>query len=286
MEGQRSPADPTPHGSPAYPDVPWAPIDHSSAGRPFPSAAYRGEPAWAGDNAPATITPAQRLTALFEVIVCSPFVTQVVIGILLMAIGLTVTEADGYLSLRYVVWLSLIDTVAITVLAIALLRARDESPRAVFLGGRDPLREIVVGVLLVPASFALIMAAALVIQGVAPMLRNPEGNPLADLLRSPLQAALFALVTMIAGGLREELQRAFILHRFDQYLGGGLLGLVLFSVTFGLGHRVQGWDATIMTGLLGVMWGAVYLRRRSVVGPAVCHALFNLIEVVYHGSQA
>ena len=154
-----------------------------------------------------------------------------------------------------------------------------------FLGVRDPLREVLVGVLLVPASFALIISAALVIQGVAPLLRNPEGNPLADLLRSPLQTALFALVTMIAGGLREELQRAFILHRFDQYLGGGLLGLVLFSVTFGLGHRVQGWDATIMTGLLGVMWGAVYLRRRSVVGPAVCHALFNLIEVAYHGSQ-
>ena len=75
------------------------------------------------------------------------------------------------------------------------------------------------------------------------------------------------------------MQRAFILRRFEQHLGGAVTGLIVFSVAFGLGHLVQGRDAAIVTGLLGAFWGIVYLRRRSVVAPIVCHAGFNLIEV-------
>jgi membrane protease YdiL (CAAX protease family) len=35
-----------------------------------------------------------------------------------------------------------------------------------------------------------------------------------------------------------------------------------------------------------MLWGLVYLWRRSILAPAVCHATFNLIEVAYHGLQA
>ena len=39
---------------------------------------------------------------------------------------------------------------------------------------------------------------------------------------------------------------------------------------------------TIATGTLGLYWGAVYLRRRSFVGPMVSHAGFNLIELLQY----
>jgi membrane protease YdiL (CAAX protease family) len=35
----------------------------------------------------------------------------------------------------------------------------------------------------------------------------------------------------------------------------------------------------VATTLLSVIWGAVFLVRRSMVAPAVSHALFNLTEV-------
>ena len=38
----------------------------------------------------------------------------------------------------------------------------------------------------------------------------------------------------------------------------------------------------IATGTLGLYWGAVYLRRRSFVGPMVSHAGFNLIELLQY----
>ena len=36
-------------------------------------------------------------------------------------------------------------------------------------------------------------------------------------------AVIFAVVVMVAGGVREEVQRGFIVHRFGQYLGGGVV---------------------------------------------------------------
>ena len=106
-----------------------------------------------------------------------------------------------------------------------------------------------------------------------------ETNPLQSLLTSPRDAWLFALVVLVAGGVREEIQRAFLLHRFEQHLGGGRVGVVVTSVAFGAGHLIQGVDASIATGLLGAFWGLVYVRRRSAIAPIVSHSGFDLIQI-------
>ncbi|HVB37643.1 MAG TPA: CPBP family intramembrane glutamic endopeptidase, partial [Vicinamibacterales bacterium] len=83
----------------------------------------------------------------------------------------------------------------------------------------------------------------------------------------------------IAGGLREEIQRAFILRRFERYLGGPTVGIIVSSIGFGAGHIVQGWDAVVTTAALGAFWGVVYLRRRSIAAPVVSHAGFDLLQI-------
>ena len=106
-----------------------------------------------------------------------------------------------------------------------------------------------------------------------------RNNPLQDLIRTPRDAAVFAVVVVVAGGLREEIQRAFLLRRFERWVGGAGVGVVVTSVAFGAGHFVQGVDAAIATGLLGAFWAVVYVRRRSVVAPIVSHAGFNLLQL-------
>jgi membrane protease YdiL (CAAX protease family) len=103
---------------------------------------------------------------------------------------------------------------------------------------------------------------------------------LAAYMDTPTKAAVFIVVVILAGGVREELQRAFILHRFDQRLGGAYVGLGLFSFVFGLFHLEQGFDAAIAVGLLGFVWGLIYIRRRSVVAPMVSHAGFDVAQVL------
>jgi len=143
------------------------------------------------------------------------------------------------------------------------------------------MSEGVLGLLLIPITFGIAIAVILTVRRFAPSLHNVDQNPLQGLLTSPRDAWLFALVVLVAGGVREEIQRAFLLHRFDVWLGGRTVGLVVTSLAFGAGHfELQGVDAGLATGLLGLFWGFVYLRRRSSVAPIVSHAGFDLLQVL------
>jgi membrane protease YdiL (CAAX protease family) len=225
---------------------------------------------------PAPAPPAGQ--AVFEVLVCSGLVTQVgVAGVLALA---------GFwpeVSLAYITTLSLADTVLVAFLVVVLLQRTGDEPREVLFGGRPWLREAVAGVWQVPLVFLVTLSLGMAILTVAPSLHNVERNPLEALLASPVDTLVFAVVAVVAGGLREEMQRAFVLTRFRQSLGGATLGLAIFSVVFGVGHLLQGYDAAIITGALGLLWGISYLRRGSIVAPLVSHAVFNLIEVVRFG---
>ena len=68
-------------------------------------------------------------------------------------------------------------------------------------------------------------------------------------------------------------------------LGGPVSGLVITSIAFGLGHVVQGWDAVIVTGLLGAFWGTLYVVRHSIVAAVVSHALANGVQVLIAFAQ-
>ena len=246
-------------------------LDPAAPGSPGPP------PLETADPAPAL---PRRLTAAGEVVLCSGFPTQFTLVVLLGMLGAGPTEGSGDLSLAYVVILSLVDAALILALVWMLMRARGEQPVAVMVGRRPIRSELLLGLALVPAALLVVAAAFAVLSRLAPELRNVPENPLEALITTPAAALTFAAVAVVAGGLREEVQRAFILRRFEQHLGGAAVGLVVFSVAFGLGHLVQGRDAAIITGLLGALWGVLYLVRRSMVAPFACHAGFNATEVL------
>ena len=258
--------------------LPVAPRPPADAG---PTGVGAREEASVGPHAAPTATRrSARIQAALEVALCSGFPTQLLLAGALATVGLRATGAGGGLSFGYVVTLSLVDAVLVLGLIGFFLRARGESLRELVLGRRSPRAEARLGLLLVPALVAAVIAGTTLLGWIAPGLRNVPENPFESLLGTPGRVALFAVVAVVAGGIREELQRAFILRRFEQHLGGGWLGLVIFSTAFGLGHQIQGWDAAILTGLLGAGWGALFLIRRSVVAPMVSHAGFNVAEIL------
>ncbi len=230
---------------------------------------------------PEAVRPSRALS-LLEVLLCSGFPTQILIGGVLIALGARVSGDASRLPFGFVVAVSLLDTLAIVVLVVAFLKLRGERPAEVLLGRGPVWPEIRRGLAYVPLVFAVVIGLGTAIQALAPWLHNVPTNPLQAMLTSPVRVAIFAAVVVLAGGLREEVQRAFILHRFDQHLGGAPLGLVIFSVAFGLGHLTQGYDAAIITGTLGLFWGVLYLVRRSLIASAVSHSLFNLLEIALY----
>ena len=222
----------------------------------------------------------QRLLAVLEVLLCSSLPTQLLIAAILGMLGVAPRSPTDQLSLTFVVVLSLTDTAVLIGLMVVLARAHGDSAWLLWRGIRPLRGELVRGLLLVPAAVLMVGALINSVRLVAPWLHNVPDNPLESLATDPGGAALFGIVAIVAGGIREELQRAFLLQRFERHLGGATVGVVVLSVAFGLGHALQGWDAAIATGALGAFWAVLYLQRRSSVAPIVSHAGFNSIEVL------
>jgi membrane protease YdiL (CAAX protease family) len=228
--------------------------------------------------APSPIAP--RAVALFEVILCSGYPTQLMLVVILTRLGMHIRTASGGLTPSFIFALSLLDAALVIGLVFGFIRARGESIRQVLLGTRSVVREGLLGVMLVPVVFLVVVILLGIVLTLVPSLHNVPRNPLEAMVQTPRDAVIFSIVVMIAGGVREEVQRGFIVHRFDQYLGGAHVGVAAYSVAFGLGHLEQGWDAALATGLLGAIWGCVYVVRRSIVASVVSHAGFNLLQLI------
>jgi membrane protease YdiL (CAAX protease family) len=236
------------------------------------------------EPAPASAAPAppepSPWRAWGEIVLCSGYPTQLLLALLLQASGIQPMRADGSLSGSFVFALSLLDTVLLLTLIFWLMTRRGERPRAVFFGDRPVAPEVGVGFLSLPLIVTIVIVLMMTIRVVAPSLHNVPDNPLEGLLGSQTGLLAFLFVVIVAGGLREELQRAFLLHRFRTDLGSAGIGVVVTSMAFGLGHTLQGWDAAIVTGVLGATWGVIYLVRRSAIAPIVSHSLFNSGELL------
>ena len=219
-----------------------------------------------------------RASAILEIVLCSGIPSQLALAYMFALVGFSPLVGDR-LSFAYITTLLLVDAVILIALILWLLRRQGENAREVFLGSRPVGHEIKLGVAMTALVFVLAVAALSAARYVFPSLHNVRENPLQHLIQTPAQALLLAIVATIGGGLREEIQRAFILHRFEQYLGGARVGLVLYSVVFGIGHSLQGWDAVLTTAMLGAFWGYVYIKRRSIAAPVVSHSGFNAAEI-------
>ena len=226
------------------------------------------------------VLPIERAGALLEILICSGFPTQILIIVALRVFGVPMRAEDGRLSPPFVFTLSLVDAALVIGLVVMFLHVHGESARHVLIGQVRLVREALVGIATLPAVFMLVTLVLILILRFAPGLHNVATNPFEDMLRTRADAIIFAVVVMVAGGVREEVQRGFIAHRCDQYLGGALGGIAVYSVIFGAGHADQGYDAMIAIGLLGFLWGLLYIARRSIVAPLVSHATFNLAQLL------
>lgn len=132
---------------------------------------------------------------------------------------------------------------------------------------------------LVPFFFLINAIAEYVFRVYLPQY-NIERNPLFEIIHSPGQLAFFIISALIAGGIKEELQRAFILTRFGRFLGGAWIGLVLWSFAFGAGHYVQGIPGITIATLYGFIFGIVYLLSGSLIAPMVSHGAYDTLALL------
>jgi membrane protease YdiL (CAAX protease family) len=218
--------------------------------------------------------------ALIQVLlVCGIPTLMFVMSVLILGTNLPVYDGSNF-TLEFFALSSLLDTALIALLIRVFLLLSGETSRDVFLGVRPSWREALRGLALVPVLLLAVSGIGFGLRFIAPWTHNVAVNPYDTYMHSPIEASIFIIVVVLAGGVREELQRAFILHRFAQRLGGAWIGLGIYTIIFGALHFGQGIDAAVPVAVLGVVWGVLYLKRRSAVMGMVSHAGFDTAQVL------
>jgi membrane protease YdiL (CAAX protease family) len=218
-----------------------------------------------------------RAQALFEVILLGGAASSLLAGLPFAYIpaGRENLISNIHLLSAYV----LLEASITFVLLFLVMGAHGETLRWLGWQWRRLRTEVILGLALVPLLFALNFLVSIIFQAFFQRYFL-ERNPLTDLIRGPGDLALFIVVALIAGGIKEEVQRAFIVRRFQVYLGGASLGLIIWSVAFGIGHYVQGTQGMIAAGIFGLIFGIAYVARGSLIAPMIAHGVYDTVTLL------
>lgn len=184
-------------------------------------------------------------------------------------------------SVRYVVSLMLTEASITLPIIYILVRLRGQKLRSIGWWRGSFSKESLIGLAFLPVLFGSTILISQFFQHVIPQYATQK-NPLLELVHTPWQLLLMIFSSLYVGGLKEETQRAFVLTRFDENLGGAAVGLILWSLFFGYGHFIQGLDNAIAAGALGLVFGLIFIWRRSITGPMVAHAAYDVLTLIVY----
>ena len=226
-----------------------------------------------------------RLRAVFEILLISGLITSFLASLIMAAIfgrdrlGILDTNAN------FLVAFLLLESAATFILLWILMKTHREALPDFGLRKMQWKTNVLLGLMLAPLLMLVNGAVGMVFHLFLPQYAL-ERNPLTNTIQSPGQLALFILAAIIAGGIKEELQRAFILRRFRHHLGGSAIGLIIWSLVFGVGHYVQGAQGIFVATIYGFILGIFYLTRGSLIGPITAHAVYDTLALLLYWFSA
>jgi membrane protease YdiL (CAAX protease family) len=234
-------------------------------------------------NCPDSIflPPPSRIQAVFEIIMVSGIVSSFVVSMVFAAIfgrnRLRMIEMDVGSFVTYQVF----EAAVTFLILLIIMKARRETLSGLGLRLQRWKTNVLLGVLAAPCLVVVSSAAGMIFQLFLPRYALDK-NPLMEMIHSPRQLALFIVAAILCGGVKEELQRAFILRRFQDRLGGAKAGLIIWSLVFGAGHYVQGVQGVFAATILGLVFGALYLMRGNLILPVTAHAVYNTLALLIY----
>ena len=169
--------------------------------------------------------------------------------------------------------------VVLTVVALLLALSR-ERPGDLGFEIEGLSSQLGIGSLFGVGLFLLHAVTAPIIDALIPA-SSATGVDLVPLFGDIRQYPLLVFLVVFKGGLAEETWRVFGLTRFERLFGvpGLVVAVVLGSIVFGLGHLYQGLDSAIGTGIQGLLFALIYLRKRRALEAVAAHAVYDVVSV-------
>jgi membrane protease YdiL (CAAX protease family) len=219
-----------------------------------------------------------RLQAAFEILLLSGLISGFLAALVLPLFHIRNTELLVK-DIRILSIYLLIESGAALLILAAVLKLHRETFHSLGFRGEHWKRNFLMGLAIIPFLFLINAIVAIVFKVYLPEYYM-EKNPLVENLHTPQQLALFIFSALIAGGIKEEIQRAFIINRFRSYLGGAGTGLLIWSLAFGAGHYVQGAQGIVIASLYGFLFGGIYLLSGSLIAPIAAHGAYDALAIL------
>lgn len=102
----------------------------------------------------------------------------------------------------------------------------------------------------------------------------------------PLLISSIVVTFITSAFLQEVIFRAFLINALDVLTGNNShsiwFALVISSIVFGLMHAWQGFSGILLTGIVGFVFGIIYLLNGRRIWPLVIvHGILDTITLVY-----
>jgi membrane protease YdiL (CAAX protease family) len=153
-----------------------------------------------------------------------------------------------------------------------------ESFPSIGLTLRNGWREAAVGgILFVPLLLGmsliekLLRAGGLSVPQEAPSFLVPSGAG---------QVVLALLLLVVVAVSEEVIFRGYLIRRFTALSKSPVSALILSSAIFAMGHGYERSGGVVGVGILGLIFGAIYLWRKSLVAPMVMHFIQNFVGMI------
>ena len=130
-------------------------------------------------------------------------------------------------------------------------------------------------------TFLALIVVSPIVKQLIPQQSNNEvalSNYFSDLIYLPF----WMIIALFKGGFSEELWRTFGLVQFQKKFGniGLYIALILGSFVFAMGHYYQGIDGVITSGIGGIIYGIVFIKRGSAFELIIAHGFRDVISIL------
>jgi len=98
-------------------------------------------------------------------------------------------------------------------------------------------------------------------------------SPFSAATSGPFDFIIAFLLVSIVAFAEETIFRGYLILRFRNITAKPFQAVLLSSIIFSLGHGYEGSAGVITVGYMGLVFGLVYLWRRSLLAPIIIHFL-------------
>jgi membrane protease YdiL (CAAX protease family) len=143
----------------------------------------------------------------------------------------------------------------------------------------QPLADIVLGVTIgLVTAFAVNIISTIAIRIWGKRIYSPAVMQ-GMIPRNQIEWVLILVPLLLAVALEEVLFRALLIGGFSMVVNPWIMA-VASSIVFGLMHSPQGILGIVLVGLVGMLFGAIFILTNSLLIVIIAHFVINLLQII------